>query len=83
MGAAERYEYTVIGDPVNEASRLSDLAKVRAGSVVVNAGLLDVADAEERRHWSEGDAVTVRGRLTPTRIATLGMVPDDGGLVAG
>ena len=27
VGAIERFEYTVIGDPVNESARLSELAK--------------------------------------------------------
>jgi len=68
VGAAERYEYTVIGDPVNEAARLTGLAKSVPGYVVANAGLLDNA-GHEVAHWEEIDPVVVRGRSEPTRCA--------------
>ena len=32
VGAEDRYEYTVIGDPVNEAARLTEVAKTRPGA---------------------------------------------------
>jgi adenylate cyclase len=69
VGAAERYEYTVIGDPVNEAARLTGLAKSVANHVVANAALLDAASAEAE-HWQLLEPVVVRGRSEPTPIAT-------------
>jgi adenylate cyclase len=69
VGAAERYEYTVIGDPVNEAARLTDLAKDKRGRVAVNATLLDAA-GDEADHWTERKPVHLRGRGTVTRLAT-------------
>ncbi|MDO7869106.1 adenylate/guanylate cyclase domain-containing protein [Nocardioides jiangxiensis] len=69
VGAAERYEYTVIGDPVNEAARLTDLAKERSKRVAVNAALLDAA-GDEADHWHERKPVQLRGRGTTTRLAT-------------
>ena len=37
VGTEERFEYTVIGRPVNEAARLTDLAKQRPGRVLASA----------------------------------------------
>jgi adenylate cyclase len=69
VGAAERYEYTVIGDPVNEAARLSELAKARPSRLLASEAIVDAADAGERELWSLADSVTLRGRAGPTRLA--------------
>lgn len=69
VGAAERYEYTVIGDPVNEAARLTDLAKDRTGRVAANALLLAMA-GDEADHWAERKPVHLRGRGSATLLAT-------------
>lgn len=70
VGAAERYEYTVIGDPVNEAARLTDVAKTVPGRVVANAKMLLTANGQEAHWWSRLDPVVVRGRTGATEIAT-------------
>jgi adenylate cyclase len=70
VGAFHRYEYTVIGDPVNEAARLTDVAKGLPGLVVANASLLDAATDGEAAHWTRLAPVVVRGRSQPTQIAT-------------
>jgi adenylate cyclase len=69
VGALERFEYTVIGDPVNEAARLSELAKRRPGRVVVSGAAVERSDGDERGRWELGEEEVLRGRDEPTRLA--------------
>jgi adenylate cyclase len=69
IGAEQRFEYTVIGDPVNEAARLSDLAKDSPGRVLANAGMLADCDPMESFRWENGQTVSLRGRSGPTLTA--------------
>jgi adenylate cyclase len=66
VGGEQRYEYTVVGDPVNEAARLTELAKSHAGRIVVNERT--VRDAGyDGTGWQAGECVTLRGRTQPTQ----------------
>jgi adenylate cyclase len=69
VGAESRFEYTVIGDPVNEAARLSEHAKGVKGCVVGSMRAVEAASSDEAERWREVDEVKLRGRLEPTRIA--------------
>ncbi|MFC9977352.1 adenylate/guanylate cyclase domain-containing protein [Spirillospora sp. NPDC127200] len=70
IGARERFEYTVIGDPVNEAARLSDLAKGSEERVLASGTVLELAHLAEADEWDLGKSVTLRGRRKATRLAT-------------
>jgi len=71
VGAKERFEYTVIGEPVNEAARLCELAKSVPGHLAAAASMLDAVSESERAHWALGDTVTLRGMSEPTQLAIL------------
>jgi adenylate cyclase len=69
VGAEQRFEYTVIGDPVNEAARLCDLAKQRDGRVLASEASLTRAAVPERKEWELGGSALLRGRDMPTGLA--------------
>src|SRR2546425_56495 len=62
VGAEERYEYTVIGDPVNVAARLTEVAKTRPGRVLANEHAVRVA-GEEAAAWNAVGEVELRVEL--------------------
>lgn len=69
VGAEQRFEYTVIGDPVNEAARLCPLAKDRPGRVVASDAALQRASHPEAGEWEVGERTVLRGRLEATGLA--------------
>ncbi|MHA6785999.1 adenylate/guanylate cyclase domain-containing protein [Pseudonocardia saturnea] len=70
VGDVRRYEYTVIGDPVNEAARLTELAKSVPGGVVAAGAAVELAGEPERARWELGAETVLRGRDAATRLAT-------------
>ena len=69
IGAQARFEYTVIGDPVNEAARLTELAKLEDGHVLASAIAVSGALDAEALCWDVGEIVELRGRSAPTQLA--------------
>jgi adenylate cyclase len=65
VGAEQRYEYTVIGPPVNEASRLTDEAKHRLGRVLASEEAVARAGLEAHR-WMVAGELHLRGHAEGT-----------------
>ena len=57
--AISRYEYTVRGDTVNEAARLSDVAKSLPSGIAASAEVVEVGDGE--RSWQPAGRTRLRG----------------------
>ncbi len=72
IGARERFEYTVIGDPVNVAARLCELAKRRPEGVLATARVVAAATSRGGGAWAASEAVVLRGHDEPTPLAVPG-----------
>jgi adenylate cyclase len=59
----------VIGEPVNEAARLCELAKSEPGRLLASSNTVNAACESERARWSLGETVTLRGHDQPTQLA--------------
>ena len=69
IGGADRFEYTVIGDAVNEAARLTELAKDTPGQVLTNSATLRGANEAEQARWTLMKSIELRGRRRMTQLA--------------
>ena len=64
-----RFEYTVIGDAVNAAARLTELAKDVDRPAARRLGVGRGGRRGRGTHWKQHDTVTLRGRSTETVLA--------------
>ena len=71
VGAFERFEYTVIGEPVNEAARLAELARSEPSRALASAAAVAAASEREQRFWRLGKPVRLRGYDDRVQIARL------------
>ncbi|HEX3541406.1 MAG TPA: adenylate/guanylate cyclase domain-containing protein [Acidimicrobiales bacterium] len=67
VGTEKRYEYTVIGRAVNEAARLTEIAKGRPTRVLATGNSLAQA-GPEAASWASLGTVAIRGGSQPVAI---------------
>ncbi|HVV37889.1 MAG TPA: adenylate/guanylate cyclase domain-containing protein [Acidimicrobiales bacterium] len=69
VGNESRYEYTVIGDAVNEAARLSEVAKTKPGLLLVSTRTMEACDGYSDC-WVAERRIRLRGHEDTTTAFT-------------
>jgi adenylate cyclase len=67
IGTSDRYEFTVVGDAVNEAKRLAEQSKESETKVFVSGATIRAAEGEVGR-WHDAGQARLRGRSQSTEI---------------
>jgi len=66
LGTSSRLEYTVIGDAVNEAARLTGNAKGLPGRILASDAVIEACSTSERQYWQAHERIQLRGREADT-----------------
>jgi len=68
VGTSDRFEYTVIGRPVNEAARLTDEAKLQPTGILAGASVLNSPGVDADGLWQAVGDVRLKGIDRPVRV---------------
>ena len=69
MGSDQRFDYSVIGDPVNLAARLESASKTLGHTLIVGEDTKKVID--DKFPFKFVDSITVKGKTEPVNVYTL------------
>jgi adenylate cyclase len=69
MGSDQRFDYSVIGDPVNLAARLESASKTLGHTLIVGEQTKKVID--DKFPFEFVDSITVKGKTEPVNVYTL------------
>ena len=69
MGSDQRFDYSVIGDPVNLAARLESASKTLGHTLIVGENTKKVID--DKFPFKFVDSITVKGKTEPVNVYTL------------